>query len=115
MPRAWRLRIEDILEAINNIAEDIAAMEYQQFQNDRKTRNSVIRELQIIGEAARYIPPEIEARYPNIPWRLMRGMRNILVHEYFGVDWAIIWQTAKVNLPPLEGSLQKILDDREFF
>ncbi len=111
MPREWRLRIEDILEAIANIQEDIGKMNFEHFLKDRKTRNSVVRELQIIGEAARYVPLEIESRYSEIPWKLMRGMRNVVVHEYFGVDWAIIWQTAQTNLPPLISKLQKILEE----
>jgi uncharacterized protein with HEPN domain len=111
MSREWRLRIEDILEAISNIGEDIGDLNFDAFLKDRKTRNSVVRELQIIGEAARYIPLNIELRYSAIPWKLMRGMRNVVVHEYFGVDWSIIWQTAQLNLPPLVSKLQQILEE----
>jgi uncharacterized protein with HEPN domain len=109
--REWQFRIEDILQSLAGIASDINRLNYKDFLQDRKTRNSVARELEIIGEAARHIPPDIVARYPQIPWRLMRDMRNVIAHEYFGVDWQIIWETATNDLPFLVPFLQAILED----
>lgn len=109
--RAWHFRIEDILESLSGIAADIEDLDYDQFIGDRKTRNSVARELEIIGEAARHIPVDIEAIHPEIPWRLMRDMRNVIAHEYFGVDWQIVWETAVNDLPALVPFLQAILQD----
>lgn len=108
-PREWHFRIDDMLQALAGIAEDIDGLDYQDFISDRKTRNSVVRELEIVGEAARHVPPDIEALYPQIPWRLMRDMRNVIAHEYFGVDWQIVWETAVNDLPVLVPVLQQIL------
>ena len=69
------------------------------------------RELEIIGEAARHIPPDVEAIHPQIPWRLMRDMRNVIAHEYFGVDWQIVWETAVNDLPVLVPFLENILHE----
>lgn len=110
--REWRFRIEDMLQALAGIAEDVREMEYESFLKDRKTRNSVARELEIIGEAARFVPADIESSYPQIPWHLMRGMRNIVAHEYFAVDWGIVWETATNDLPPLVPLLRQILLER---
>lgn len=110
--REWRFRVEDILQSLTGIASDIEGLNYDNFIDDRKTRNSVARELEIIGEAARHIPPDIEAIHPQIPWRLMRDMRNVIAHEYFGVDWQIVWETAVNDLPALVPFLQAILQNR---
>jgi uncharacterized protein with HEPN domain len=107
--REWRFRIEDILQSLAGIASDIEDLDYQNFLDDRKTRNSVARELEIIGEAARHISLEMQAIYPQIPWKLMRDMRNVIAHEYFGVDWQIVWETAVHDLPMLVPFLEAIL------
>ncbi len=107
--RTWRFRIEDMLNAIAGIAEDIEGLNYEAFLHHRTIRNSVARELEIMGEAAKYIPPDIEAYYPDIPWHFIRGMRNVIAHEYFGVDWQIVWETATADLPILVPRLRQIL------
>ncbi len=107
--REWRFRIEDILQSLAGIASDINGLDYESFIEDRKTRNSVARELEIIGEAARHVPPDFEAIYPHIPWKLMRDMRNVIAHEYFGVDWQIVWETTVNDLPLLVPFLEYIL------
>jgi len=111
--RKWRFRIYDILQSLEGICSDIENMDYEQFLNDRKTRNSVARELEIIGEAARHIPSDIEMIYPQIPWRLMRDMRNIIAHEYFGIDWHIVWETATHDLPTLIPFLELCLQEKD--
>jgi uncharacterized protein with HEPN domain len=67
--------------------------------------DAVIRNLEIIGEASKNISPHIRKRYPNIPWEQMNGMRNVLIHEYFGVDISVVWHTAKIHLPELKKQL----------
>lgn len=109
--RAWRFRIEDILEALDKIARYVAGMEYETFCADDKTVDGVERNLEIIGEATANLPEALLTRYPEIPWHRMRGLRNILIHEYFGVDLGIIWQTVQEDLPPLVPQLQRILDE----
>ena len=108
-PREWRLRIEDILEAIRKIQRYVSGLSFDEFCADDKVVDAVVRNLEVIGEAARHIPPEIESRHPDLPWIAMRGMRNILAHEYFGVNLSILWHTIQQNLPPIIEKLDKIL------
>ncbi len=95
------LRIDDIIDALQTIASYIDGITYDQWTNDRKTIDAVIRNIEIIGEAANHIPEDIQIRYADIPWAQMRSIRNLLIHEYFGVDIDIIWQTITDDLPDL--------------
>jgi uncharacterized protein with HEPN domain len=81
--RSWEHRIADITEAIEAVLEYTAAMSFEQFVSDRKTIDAVIRNFIIIGEAASHFPEDFIAMHPDLPWREMRDMRNIVVHEYF--------------------------------
>jgi len=108
-PRSWRVRIEDILEAMDNIEHYVAGLEYHTFRADRKTVDAVERNLEIIGEATANLPDEMLARWPEVPWRHMKGLRNLLAHEYFGVDLGILWQTIHEDLPALQPLLLKVL------
>lgn len=102
MPRrSWELRISDIIEAIENALEYSSGMTFDQFVEDRKTIDAVIRNFIIIGEAASHLPEDFTEMHPDFPWREMRDMRNIVIHEYFGVDNRIVWATLQKNLPPL--------------
>ena len=110
MPRrSWELRISDIIEAIENALDYSSGMAFEQFVADRKTIDAVIRNFIIIGEAASHLPEDIIEMYPDLPWREMRDMRNIVVHEYFGVDNMIVWETLQKNLPPLLPLLKHLL------
>jgi uncharacterized protein with HEPN domain len=104
-PRNWQLRVEDILDAANRIESYIAGIDFDRFQADRKTVDAVVRNLQIIGEAATHLAKVEGELPPDIPWADISGMRNILIHEYFGVDVAIVWQTVSVDLPLLRATL----------
>jgi uncharacterized protein with HEPN domain len=99
--RSWELRISDIIEAIENALEYSSGMTFEQFVEDRKTIDAVIRNFIIIGEAASHLPEDFTEMHPDFPWREMRDMRNIVIHEYFGVDNRIVWETLQKNLPPL--------------
>ena len=107
--RSWRVRIEDILEAMDNIEDYVAGLESDAFRADRKTVDAVERNLEIIGEATANLPDEILARWPEVPWRYMKGMRNLLAHEYFGVDVGILWQTIQEDLPTIRPLLLEVL------
>jgi len=107
--RSWELRISDIIEAIENALDYSAGMTFEQFIVDRKTIDAVVRNFIIIGEAASHLPEEIIERHIDLPWREMRDMRNIVVHEYFGVDYMIVWETLKKNLPPLLPLLKHLI------
>ena len=107
--RNWRMRVEDILACIQKIESYTHGLTYEQFSLDDKTVDAVIRNLEIIGEAAGNIPLEIQEKYPELAWLEMRGMRNIVAHEYFGVSLPIIWRAVAHDLPPLAEGLTKLL------
>ncbi|MBP9692870.1 MAG: DUF86 domain-containing protein [Alphaproteobacteria bacterium] len=109
--RDWLFRLEDILDALRLVQQYIKDLDFQQFESDQRTKDAVIRNLEIIGEAARHIPNFIVQEYPNIPWRHIRDMRNILIHEYFGIDMDIIWQTLIHDLPFLQSQIEQIKTD----
>ena len=108
-PRNWKIRIRDILDCIEKIERFTRGYTFADFQEDEKTIDSVLRNLEIIGEASRHVPTDMRIRYPDIPWVEMLTMRNIVIHEYHGVNLEIIWQTVKENLPPLVSPLKQIL------
>jgi uncharacterized protein with HEPN domain len=106
-PRQWRLRVDDILDAIAKIERYVHDFTFEQFRDDEKTVDAVIRNLEVIGEAVRHLSNQ-SAELPNsIPWSDIAGMRNILIHEYFGVDLAIVWQTITSDLPALKSALHE--------
>jgi uncharacterized protein with HEPN domain len=105
------MRVDDILTCIRKIKSYTQNMTFEQFDADDKTKDAVIRNFEIIGEAASHIPLEIQDKYPHLDWLEMRGMRNIIAHAYFGISMSIIWRTAEHDLPKLEKELQNILDN----
>jgi uncharacterized protein with HEPN domain len=109
--RHWQIRIEHILEAISKIQRYTAGWSEEAFASQEMAVDAVIRNFQVIGEAARHVPDDVQARYPEVPWSLMQGMRHILVHDYFAVKLDIVWRTVQQSLPPLVGPLQRILKD----
>jgi uncharacterized protein with HEPN domain len=98
------------LDAISAIQQFTAGMDYPTFAADRKTVDAVIRNITVIGEAARCIPPDVADAAAEIPWKDMREMRNVVVHAYFGVNKRILWDTVAVDLPPLVPLLTKLLE-----
>ena len=76
-----------------------------QRSHDEKTVDAVIRNLEVIGEASSHLPTEVQEQYEDVPWGMMKGIRNILAHEYFGIDLEIVWKTAKEDLPILKKRL----------
>jgi len=110
-PRNWEFRLEDINEALELIEEYVINLDFTSWTKDRKTIDAVIRNLEIIGEAANHIPDSIQEKYSKIPWSQIKGMRNLLVHEYFGVDIDVLWRTIQEDLPPLKIQLIEIISE----
>lgn len=109
------LFLEDILEAIQFIEEFTRDLDYSDFINDRKTFDAVVRNLEVIGEAAKNISDKIKSSNDNINWKGMAGMRDKLIHGYFGVDPEIVWETIQSRLPEIEIQIKTILNEMENF
>jgi uncharacterized protein with HEPN domain len=109
-----KLFVEDMLEAIEKIERYIRGLTHETFVKNDMAVDAVIRNLEIIGEASRNIPEGLREKYPDIPWKRMIGLRNIAVHEYFGVDLGIIWEIISRNLPetkPKIGAMLKAFEN----
>jgi len=100
-----------MLDAIERINAFVADMDFADFGADRKTVDAVVRNIEIIGEAAGYVPEDVQRRHPEIPWSRMRGMRNVLIHRYNDVSLPILWQTITGNLQPLVPLLRAIIEE----
>ncbi len=109
-PRNWEIRITDILQCIEHITAYTQDMTQSEFQTGQKTIDAVLPNLEIIGETVRHVPEDVTNKYREIPWDEMRAMRNIVIHEYFGVNLNIIWHTTQVNLPSIVDQLEEILE-----
>lgn len=111
--RDYRDYLQDIIDSINDIESFIRDMGFEEFKTDRKTINAVVRSIEIIGEAAKRVPSALRGKYKMIPWKEMTGMRDKLIHAYFGVDTEILWKTVKDDIPPLKPLIQRTLEDLE--
>lgn len=108
-PRAWRLRIADILDSIAAIKRYTAGMDQGQFVGDERTVDAVMHRIGVIGEAVSGVPDDVKSRHPAIPWRDIRSMRNVLTHAYFGVDLGRVWDVVQGDLDLLADQLRQLL------
>ena len=102
--------VRDILEAMHKALEFVEDMDYSAFVQDDKTNFATVRALEVMGEAAKNVPDELRSRFPDIPWGRMAGIRDVLIHGYFGVDIEVVWKTLTVDIPSvipkIDGALE---------
>ncbi|MBI5078684.1 DUF86 domain-containing protein [Candidatus Saganbacteria bacterium] len=111
MKREYSDYIQDIIEAIGNVQDFTKDLTYESFREDQKANFAVVRALEVIGEAAKNIPASLREKYPDIPWKQMTGMRDKLIHEYFGVRYEVVWDTIKIEIPELKPKFEKMLKE----
>lgn len=109
MKRDDTLFLKDILTACEDIQEFVKDIHFSDFVHDKKTTSAVIRQFEIIGEAAKHIPEPIRKKYPDVPWKDMSAMRDRLIHGYFGVDYHLVWDTIRSKIPELKTAITQIL------
>jgi len=110
MQRDYKVYLKDILASISKIEEYIGDLGFEDFIKDSMRVDAVVRNLEIIGEAVKHIPESLKKKHSFVDWRKISGLRDILIHEYFGVDFDILWDIAKNKIPVLKKDLKKILE-----
>ncbi|MCX6690345.1 MAG: DUF86 domain-containing protein [Methanoregula sp.] len=113
MHRSVLLYFDDILEAIANIEEDTIGITFDEFVADRRRRDAVIRNFQVIGEAIKNLPEDLKERHPKTDWKKIAGFRDVLTHAYFGIKPTILWDNARNKLPDLKNEVRQILKHEE--
>jgi uncharacterized protein with HEPN domain len=109
-PRRDELYLGDIVEAMERIAAYLAGLSYEQFLDNIQVQDAVLRNLQVVGDASKKVSLAVRKAHPELPWRQMSGMRDKVVHEYFGLDYRIVWQVATVDLPRLLPTIRGIVE-----
>ena len=111
MIREYKDYVVDIIDAIEKIESFVKGINFAAFEKDTKTTFAVIRAFEIMGEAVKKIPSSVRNKHKNIPWKEMAGMRDKLIHEYFGIKSRVVWKTIKEDLPKVKPHLQMLLDE----
>jgi|SRR3989344_8757276 len=111
--REYNLFIKDIIDAMEHIEEFVGYMTFNELKADEKTSSAVIRKFEVIGEAVKHIPNKVKEEQKDIQWKSMAGMRDRLIHAYFGIDYKLVWATIKIEIPKLKPKLKKLLSSLE--
>jgi len=111
--RDYLLFLEDILNAIEKIEIYITELSFEKFCANSMAVDAVIRNFEVIGEAAKNVPEKIKKKYPDVEWKEATGFRNVLIHDYFGIDLEAVWDTIRNNIPPFKQHLLETLKSEE--
>jgi len=109
MKKDPRYFIEHILDSIKKIEGYTKGLSKEEFLRDSQVQDAVLRRLEIVGEAAKNLPSDFKERYADVSWRQIAGMRDVIIHEYFGVDLDLVWATVKKDLPALKQKINNIV------
>lgn len=110
--RDYSFFIDDILGAIEKIERYASVETFQEFSRNEMAIDAVIRNFEVIGEAARSIPEEVRQKFPHVEWQEIVGFRNVLIHEYFGIDVESVWDTIQKNIPALKKHVMEMKGDK---
>lgn len=110
--RDLKVYLDDILESIQQIETYLDDVSENEFYNDPQKQDAVLRRLEIIGEAVKQIPGELRSQYPDVPWRKVAGMRDVIIHQYFGIMLSRIWVAIEKDLPELKVNIRAIKDSQ---
>ena len=107
--RSYKVYVNDILDSIKKIESYVKNMTYEDFIKDNLVKDAVLRNIEVLGEAAENIPDDLREEYSEVPWKRIIGLRNIVIHEYFGVDFENIWKIITENIPETKPYIEQIL------
>lgn len=111
--RDYIIFLDDMLESMYRIVEYIGNKDLIEFKQNRMLVDAVVRNFEVIGEAAKNIPEDVRLKYPEIPWKKMYSLRNLISHEYFGIDYEMLWEIANTDLPKNAEALSGIIDSEK--
>jgi len=109
--RNYKIFLKDILDSMENIDHYLEGVDYEDFVEDQKTIDAVVRNIEIIGEATKQIPENIQKEYPEVPWKKMAKMRDKMIHGYFTISEDILWETVKHDIPETKHLIKEMLED----
>jgi len=109
--RSYKDYLQDILDAMNKAQSFVSGMGHEAFKDDDKTAYAVIRALEVIGEATKHVPDNLRQKYPSVPWQDMAGMRDVLIHAYFGVDIETVWLTVTEKISQIKPLIEKVIKE----
>jgi uncharacterized protein with HEPN domain len=113
MSRDFKVFLKDILQAIERIEKYAGSLSFEGFCENQLVQDGVVRNLEIIGEAVKHLPKDVQKKYPTVEWKKIAGLRDILIHAYFGVDRDIVWDVVINKIPELKGQISLILKKRK--